>query len=224
MSAFLLFLLNTFIILGSLGGCLAAVALVVFNTRGWTERIVRGLAIFAGTLVVIGAEAAGLTFSSFAVNSLTHHGGLAGWLIKGAWVVLGGGAGALLARYLISRIDGGSNLQIRIMILVTIIAHVELLEIYAQNFKRNHFTLGIGALPDIAFIAGLVLYVVFRYDTGEARAIRARLGGRAGLTWLGHGGQREHERQELMPASVDEEYPNIFGEQSGQPREPHPWA
>jgi hypothetical protein len=223
MSAFLLFLLNTFIILGSLGGCLAAVLLVVFNTKGWTERIVRGLAIFAGTLVVVGAEAAGLTFSSFAVNSLTHHGGLAGWLIRGAWVVLGGGAGALLARYLISRIDG-SNLQIRIMILVTIIAHVELLEIYAQNLKRHQFGLGVGALPDIAFIAGLVLYVVFRYDTGEARAIRAHLGRRARLTWLGHGGQHEHERQGPTPASVDEEYPNIFGEHPGQPREPRPWA
>lgn len=213
MSAFLHFLLNAFIILGSLGGCLAAVLLVVFNTRGWTERIVRGLAIFAGTLVVMGAEAAGLNFSSFAVDTLTH-GGLVGLLIKVAWVVLGGCAGSLLARYLISRIDGGTNLQIRIMILVTIIAHVELLEIYAQNLKRHGFVLGIGALPDIAFIAGLVLYVVFRYDTGEGRAMRAGLRGRAtGSSWFGRGGQRLHEPLEPQPVPADEEYPNIFGNQ-----------
>jgi hypothetical protein len=212
LSAFLHFLLNAFIILGSLGGCLGAVLLVVFNTRGWTERIVRGLAIFAGTLVVMGAEAAGLTFSSFAVSTLTH-GGLAGWLIKVAWVVLGGGAGSLLARYLVSRIDGGTNLQIRIMILVTIIAHVELLEIYAQNLKRHGFVLGIGALPDIAFITGLVLYVVFRYDTGEGSAIRANLRGRAGFSWFGLGGQRGRERLEPPLAPAEEEYPNVFGNQ-----------
>jgi hypothetical protein len=208
LSGFLYFLLNAFIILGSLGGCLAAVLLVVFNTKGWTERIVRGLAIFAGTLVVIGAEAAGLNFSSFAVDTLTH-----GWLVKVAWVLLGGGAGSLLARYLVSRIDGGTNLQIRIMILVTIIAHVELLEIYAQNVKRHGFVLGIGALPDVAFIAGLVLYVVFRYDTGEGKAIRANLHGRAGFSWFGRGSQREHERLEQQPAPADEEYPNVFGNQ-----------
>ena len=221
MSAFLHFLLNAFIILGSLGGCLAAVALVVFNTRGWTERIVRGLAIFAGTLVVMGAEAAGLTFPSFAVDTLSKT-GPAGWAIRLTWVVLGAAAGALLARYLISRIDGGTNLQIRVMILVTIIAHVELLEIYAQNLKRHGFVLGIGALPDIAFISGLVLYVVFRYDTGEARAIRGHLPGRAGRSWLGRGGGPANEAEPaLTPAG--QEYQNIFGEQSAQPREPRPW-
>jgi hypothetical protein len=222
MSGFLLFLLNAFIILGSLGGCLAAVGLVVFNTKGWAERIVRGLAIFAGTLVVIGAQVAGLNFSAFAVHTLTH-GGLLGWLIGVAWVIVGGGAGAMLGRYLISRIDG-TNLQIRIMILVTIIAHVELLEIYAQNVRLYKFDLGIGALPDIAFIAGLLLYIVFRYDTGEGRQIRAHLGRRARSSWFGRGGQRERELQEPVLTSVEEEYPNIFGEQSGQRREPHPWA
>jgi hypothetical protein len=163
MSVFLPSLLNAFIILGLLGGCLATVALVVFNTRGWTERIIRGLTIFTGTLVVMAADATGLTLSSFAVNTFSH-GGPVGWAIKLTWVVLGGGAGALLARYLISRVGTGTNLQLRIMILVTVIAHVELLEIYLQNLERNGFIHGIGELPDLAFISGLVLNIVFRFD------------------------------------------------------------
>lgn len=217
MGAFLHFLLNAFIILGSLGGCLAAVLLVVFNTKGWTERIVRGLAIFAGSLVVIGAEAAG--FPSDQVKTLAHSGSL----ITVASVILGGGAGALLGWYLVSRIGDSTNLQIRIMIMVTIIAHVELLEIYAQDVKSQGFSLGSGALPDIAFIVGLALYIVFRYDTGEGKQARANLSKRAGFSWFGLG-QRGQERQELPLAPDDNEFPGIFDEQSGQRREPHPWA
>jgi hypothetical protein len=216
-------MLSVSIILVSLLGYLAAVALVVFNTRGWTERIIRGLAILVGTLLVMGAEAAGLTFSSFAVSSLTHHGS-AGFVAKIAWVIIGGGAGALLARYLISRIDGGTNLQIRIMILVTVIAHVELLEIYAQNVRQHGFVLGVGALPDIAFISGLLLYIIFRYDTGEVRAIRDHLPGGTRFSWLGRGRRRPHEEREQLLTPAEEEYPNIFGERSEQRREPRTWA
>jgi hypothetical protein len=213
MSGFLHFLVNISVLLASLLGYLAAVALSVGNTRASTERIVRGLTVFLGTLTVTGAEAAGLTFSSFAVSSLTHHHGLAGLLVKAAWVIFGGGVGWLVARYLLSKLGNGTNLQVRVMILVTIIAHVELIEIYAQNVRQYGFDLGAGALPDITFIGGLLCYVVFNYDTGEVRAVRDRLQPGPGLPWLGRSRERWYERQDPLLSHDEEGYPNIFGEQ-----------
>lgn len=222
MSIFFHLILNISIIIGALLGYLAAFALIFVNKRTLAERIVRGLAVLLGTLAVVGAETAKLNFSSFAVSTLAHH-GAAGFLIELAWIIVGGGAGLLFARYLISRIDGGpTNLQLRIMILVTVIAHVELLEIYAENIKRGGFDLGIGALPDIAFIVGLLLYVVFRYDTGEVQALRGLFHRGTGFPPSSHSGQRRPPGQESRSATADEDYPNIFGERPPQQREPRP--
>jgi hypothetical protein len=211
MSVFLHVILNISIVVGVLVGYLAAFALIFVNTRSLAERVVRGLAALLGTLAVVGGETVRLDFSSFAVGTLHHH-GAAGFLIAAAWTIVGGGAGLLIARYLLSMIDGGTtNLQLRMMILVTVIAHVELLEIYAQNVEREGFALGIGTLPDIAFIAGLLFYLVFSYDTGEVQALGGLLHRGARFRRPDRDGKRGEWSQEPPPAPADEEYPNIFG-------------
>jgi hypothetical protein len=221
MSAFLQFMINALILLGSLAGFLGTVGLVLWNTQGWTERILRGLTVFVGTLMVMGADAARLTFSSFAVKTLSHP-GPPDWPVEIAWIAAGGGAGALLARYLISMMGRGTKLQMRVIILITVITHVELLEIYVQNLERNGFIHGMGQLPDLAFLCGLILYVIFTYDTGDVRAIRSQLSGRARRSLFGRRSAPRYAAE--PPLAPAEEYPHLFGEQSAQPREPQRWT
>jgi hypothetical protein len=202
-------LLNLLIILGTIVPFLASAMLIVYRTAGRQERVIRGLAMFTAALLALGTQAAGLTVGRGVVGSL-EIGGFGGLVIKLAWMTIAGFGGAMLGRYLTRNLGDSTDIQLRVMVFVGTIVHLELLEIYISSFSRNGIAVGAGAIPVISFIVGLLLYIVFRYDPAAVRRI-----GR-GLPRQDVAGQ---PRQPLAtgtqpPLIMDEEYTDIFGEGS----------
>jgi hypothetical protein len=156
-------LLNVFLILGSLVPFLISVVLIIYRNRSVVERMIRGLALFAGTLTVVGLDAAGVSFARFTIDALGA-GGLAGALVKvfSAAVALAAGYG--VGMYLVVKLRSSRNIAIRGMIFIGVIVHIELLELYVNALHRDGFTIGAGAIPNAGFLVGLIAYVVLNYD------------------------------------------------------------
>lgn len=207
MSAVLHFFLNLFIVVGTIVPFLAAAMLIVYRTTGLQERLIRGFAMFTATLVVLGSQAAGLAVGKGIVGML-EFGGFGGLMIKTAWILLAGSAGVMLSRHLTKHLYDSTNLQLRVMVFVGMVVHLELLEIYISNFSRNGLAVGSGAIPDIAFISGLLLYIVLRYDPEAVRKIRSGLPHRD-LSAEPASMPGTHLQ---LPLIADEEYIDIFGE------------
>jgi hypothetical protein len=118
MGAVLQFILNLFIVIGTVVPFLAAAMLIAYRTAGLQERVIRGLAMFTATLVVLGSQAAGLTVGKGVVSMLEIR-GFGGLVIRVAWILLAGFAGAMLSKYLTKHLDGSTTtLQIRVMVFV----------------------------------------------------------------------------------------------------------
>ncbi|HEX4832288.1 MAG TPA: hypothetical protein VH478_14490 [Trebonia sp.] len=200
---------NVLIVVGTIVPFLAAAMLIVYRTTGLQERLIRGLALFTATLVVLGSQAAGLTVGKGIVDMMEVK-GFGGLVIKLAWILLAGSAGAMLARYLTNHLYSSTSLQLRVMVFVGMVVHLELLEIYVSSFSRNGFAVGAGAIPDIAFISGLLLYIVLRYDPEAMRKIRGGLPHRD-LPARPTSAQNSHLQVPLIP---EEEYIDLFGEES----------
>jgi hypothetical protein len=209
MGVVLHFILNIFIIVGTIVPFLVAAMLIVYRTTGLQERLIRGLAMFAATLVALGSQAAGLTVGKGVVDMLETR-GFVGLMIKLAWIALASYAGAMLGRYLTKNLDASTTLQIRVMVFVGMIVHLELLEVYISSFSRNGFAVGPGAIPDIAFISGLLLYIVLKYDPEAVRKLRRGMPHRD-MAARPENGLGAHQQ---MPLIADEEYTDIFGENS----------
>jgi hypothetical protein len=207
MGAVLHFLLNLLIICASIVPFLAAAMLIVYRTTGLQERIIRGLAMFTAALVALGAQAAGLTLGSGVVSTLEVRGAV-GALIKLAWLAVAGLGGAALGKYLTQQLATSSAIQLRVMVFVGTVAHLVMLEIYISSFSRNGFAVGAGAIPDIAFISGLLLYIVFKYDPAAVRQIRSGMPHREVPAPRGESAGTHTE----LPLIVNEEYTDIFGE------------
>src|SRR5262245_18745055 len=93
------------------------------------ERFVRFGALFAGAMIVVGTQAAGITYTEFIVDSLstTQPNGLA---TKVAWAVVPGGLGAGLGYYITNRARTSENIATRVMILVGMLATAQFAQIY----------------------------------------------------------------------------------------------
>ena len=128
--------------------------------------------------------------------------GFGGLLIKIAWIAVFSAAGAGLSWYMAKELKYSPNVQVRIMVFVSMLAFMELIEIYARSVGRNGFSIGAGAIPEVAFITGLLLYIVLRFNPGGPRAPR---GGNSPA-------QPEERRKAISPPRTDDHYPDYFGE------------
>jgi len=209
MGAVLYFFLNVLVIAGTIVPFLVAAMLIVYRTTRVQERLLRGLAMFTAALMVLGLHAAGLTVGHGVVDTLEAE-GARGLLIKLAWILGAGLIGTMGGRYLSEHLLDSTSVQIRVMVFIGTVAHLELLEIYVSSFHRNGFAVGAGAIPVIAFICGFLMYLVLMHDPDAVRKIRSGLPGRSP-------GGREADlgfRQRVPPLIPNEEYTDIFGENS----------
>ncbi|GAA4257343.1 hypothetical protein GCM10022255_073760 [Dactylosporangium darangshiense] len=156
-------LLNLFLIVGSFVPFLLSALLIIYRTRSIVERMIRGLALFAGTLTAVGVDAAGISVARFTVDTLATT-GFAGFAVKAFVAVVVVAAGYGVGKYLITKLRTSRNIAIRGMIFIGMIVHIELLEIYVDAVRRNGFTIGSGAIPNAGFMVGLIAYVVLNYD------------------------------------------------------------
>lgn len=130
------------------------------------QRMKRMLALAAGALVTLGAQAAGLSYAEFTVGALAGARGSSAVANVGATLVpalLGVGLGFFL-------VGVAKNSNARAMRLVTFIgmlAATAFAQVYAEATATNGIELGTAALPNITFVTGVILTYVFAADEHE---------------------------------------------------------
>lgn len=149
---------------GILLGAMALFAFVLFrlamDTYDVMERLKRILALFAGAMVVVGAQASGMNFAEFVAKALTT--GRASSAAAAVISSLIAGLAGLGVGYLLVRLYRQSDvLAVRLICLVGMLALAAFLQSYATITSTNGVFVGAMAAPNIAFAAGLVLIFVF---------------------------------------------------------------
>ncbi len=150
---------------------LASAIWVVFKTDDRVERAIRGAAVFCGAMVVLGAQAAGLTFTEFIVNSLSGASALGqGAVLVGA--VVPSAMGLLIGMALLRALRQSEDKAIRVIAFVGTLAATQFAQICAVAVDTNGVRLGAAAVPNISFVVGVLLYVVLKYDRKTRRGAR----------------------------------------------------
>jgi hypothetical protein len=158
--------LNIFLHIMLVGSLLLFVVyglLVTFRTNSLIERLIRLAAWFSGAMVVIGARTGGLSFADFTVDALsgTRPASAAAKLIG---AIVPATLGIALASYLTNSLRKSNNVAIRVIAFVGMLAATQFAEIYAAAMSTHGVNIGAAAIPNIAFVVGIVMYIVLKYD------------------------------------------------------------
>ena len=159
-----------------LGSLLLFTGFVFYNATHGTnsmELALRVSSLFAGALVVVGAQAAGLSFASFTVGALSSTHPTTAVLSKVAGTVVPGGLGVGMGWYLTRSLYRSQNIAMRIMAFVGMLAASQFAAIYVIATSRRGVQLGATALPNIFFVVGILLYMMLKYDPSRARQTRS---------------------------------------------------
>lgn len=174
LAAFLSVVLNIMLI-GSMLLFVAYSVRVSLSADNTGERMIRFGSLFAGALVVLGGQVAGVGFSQFIVKSMSSSG-----VAVTAGVVVPGVAGASLGFLFLRSAYRDNIFAIRVLIFIGMLAAAQFAEIYAQVVKRNGYSLGAAVVPNIAFVVGIILCIALTYDPKDPRAGLRRYWGLSG--------------------------------------------
>jgi hypothetical protein len=161
LAAFLSVVLNIMLI----GSMLAFVAYSVrlsMSADNTGERLMRFGSLFAGALVVLGAQATGVGFSQFIAKSMSNAGV--------AVTAVSGAAGVGLGFLFVRSAYRGNIFAVRVMIFVGMLAAAQFAEVYAQAVKAQGYSLGAAVAPNIAFVVGIILCLALTYDPKDPQA------------------------------------------------------
>jgi hypothetical protein len=159
LAAFLVILLNTLMI-GSMLAFITFCVLAALAADNIPERLIRFGALASGGLVVLGAQAAGGSFSQVITTSLASSRPLA----TTAGVVIPGAAGVGLGWLFLRAAHNGNIFAIRVIIFIGMLAAIQFAEIYAGVVSAKGFKLGVAILPNISFVVGILLCIALTYD------------------------------------------------------------
>lgn len=172
-------LLHTLLI-GSLGLFLVAIVRVTLATEDNIERAIRAIALLAGAMVALGAQASGSSFATFTVNSLSGSRPV-GTGVELLAAIIPGGVGVGMGWYIIRSLNRNETIAVRVLAFVGMLAAVSFAEVYAVATKTQGVILGAAAIPNSAFILGVMLYIVLKYQSSNTKTSRrGRLGALAG--------------------------------------------
>lgn len=156
---------------------------VVFAPAG--EHFGRALALVGGALVALGAQAAGVGFAEYVVESLAGS-GPTGEGAKLLSVVIPGGAAVIFGWYFARATEYQTLKAMRWMVFLGMLAVVAFAVIFAEATSTQGVFLGAAAIPNTSFVVGLILsYLAFsRADDEDGRpaGLLGRLGLRPGPT------------------------------------------
>lgn len=151
------------ILIGSFFAFLLAILAVTFREVSLPiERLIRSFALAAGALVALGAQTGGMSYADFLIKSLSSSRPAGAFAAVGA-VLVPAGAGACIRWYVLHAYKRSEVVTVRAMAFVGMLAMTSFLETYAVATRTKGLFLGAAALPNAAFVVGVVLYVVFAF-------------------------------------------------------------
>jgi hypothetical protein len=157
------------LLLGSLGVYVLVLIRVVLRSEDTVERFIRATALFCGAMIVVGSQAAGGGYASFIVESLSSARPGAAFFAA----VIPGLFGVGIGWYIVYAVKHrGEDIAIRILALVGMLAAASFASIYAVAMKEEAGDIGRAAIPNIAFVTGITLYVILNYGKRSALSNR----------------------------------------------------
>jgi hypothetical protein len=148
------------LLIGTMLALLVGIILVAFRNVSPMERLIRTFAMVAGVLVAFGANAAGVDFARFSLSALeavTPESTLTATLVPGA-------AGVAVGAYLVRAYRRSHELGVRVMSFLGMLAVASFMQVYAVVTDTKGFFLGTAAIPNVAFVVGIILSIVFRFN------------------------------------------------------------
>jgi hypothetical protein len=179
------------LLLGSLAVYLFVLFYVTLRTEDRAERFIRVTALFAGAMIVVATQASGVTYANFIVDAIAKaRPGVA--LLSAVIPALGGAALGAYGIHVFKR--RGEAVGMRFLALIGMLGASSFLSIYVASMSNDAKHLRPAAVPNMAFVVGLILYVIFNWKTasmetqppsrlsrfGDALIERVRPGARAG--------------------------------------------
>lgn len=141
------------------------------------ERVLRMAALFAGAMVTLGASVSGVGIAQYTVEALAGARPASAVAEVGATLIpalLGAGIGFYVARVY----KRSERMAGRVMAFIGMLSITAFAGLYATATQVNGVLLGRAALPNIAFVLGVILCILFTWDPDER-------GGRSALVGLG---------------------------------------
>lgn len=165
------------------------------------ERILRLAAIVAGALVALGAQAAGVSYAIFTVDALAGaRAPSAGAAVVGAIIpaLIGVGLGFFLVR----TINRSGRIARRAMGFLAMLIAVAFAALYAQITETNGLIIGAAAIPNVSFVVGVILTVVFTWDP-DGPSSESRLSALGDFLRSSRGKANSAESTSLGPSRQD---------------------
>lgn len=160
------------LLVGSLLIFLIALVRMSLSQTDPQERILRVAALLAGAMVTLGAQAAGVSYANFTVKALAGARPASGAAEIGA-TIIPGLFGVALGFYIVRVYKRSERIAARVMGFVGMLAVTAFAEIYATATHTRGVFLGAAALPNVSFVTGIILCVIFTYDP-DAKQSRGR--------------------------------------------------
>lgn len=153
---------------GSLVFFVIALIQLVIREENTQERLLRAMALVAGAVVALGAQAAHVGFASYTVDALSGA-RPSGSFFKTIAVVIPGGVGATFGWYFLRVMRRSAAKGLRLISFLGMLTIVGFAEIFAQATNVQGVELGAAAIPNASFVSGMILSVlVLAADPSEA--------------------------------------------------------
>lgn len=132
------------------------------------EKLMRALALIGGAVIALAAQAAGVSFADFTVDTLTgaRPGGGA---FKAFSAVVPGGMGALFAWYFVRVMRRSADMALRFMSFLGMLTIVAFAVVFAEATHVQGVMLGAAAIPNASFVVGLIGGVVVFMPPADAQ-------------------------------------------------------
>jgi hypothetical protein len=173
------------LLIGSMGCFIFFVIAGAITEPDARERGLRILALAAGALVAVGAQVVGISYASFIVNALANgrSGGAAAAVVAS---VAPGVGGIGLGWFLVRTYRRSTRLGTRVLGFIGMLSTLAFVAIYAQATQTKGVVLGAAAIPNVSFVVGVILTIMFKFDADVREGdplgtqIRVLLGGGRG--------------------------------------------
>ena len=150
------------------GGFCAIVA-----TRSISERIVRGLAMTAGTFAYLASKALGISLPTLIMESV-EAGKWFSFITIGA--IIPSLAGFFLIRYVMSCMRKHDAIAVRIMIMLSALVFVMFGDVYVVAAGQAKLVDLRPLLPNVTFLLTMMCYVVFEYRPKDMASLDLECG------------------------------------------------
>lgn len=166
------------LLIGSMVLFLMVLVLTAIRADAGGERLKRSLALFVGAMVVLGAQASGLGFAAFMAGGLAS-GRAASASAAAVASIIPALAGVGMGFFMVRAYRKNEVFAMRLLCFVGMLALASFIEVYASVTSANGILIGAGAVPNLAFAAGVVMVFIFTDDRKSGASVM----GRAASLW-----------------------------------------